>query len=221
MNQSPYYPGQSQPGFAPPPDYQQYPLPPQYQPPPPQPKKKPNKLVGIAVAFVIVIIVIAVAANGNHSNSNTGTVSTPGANTTPVSTQASTNQNQHFKVGDVVTVGSDWKATVNSITTNPGSAYEQPQKGVFVVVNISLTNISNKEQDLSSLLSFKFKASDGTEYHETFLVGTDPSPNGKVEAGGITKGDLVYDVPTSANSFTLSFAPDPFSSGQTIWDLNL
>jgi hypothetical protein len=68
------------------------------------------------------------------------------------------------------------------------------------------------------------QGSDGTAYTEAItgnLAGVSPAPDGKVEAGGVTKGDFVYDVPTSLQKFTLAFTPDIASSGQTIWDLSL
>src|SRR5947207_15816987 len=106
------------------------------------------------------IIIGTLLACGESTN-NTGT--TNGKNT-PAATPAA-----HFKVGDNVTVGSIWKATVNSITTNPGDDFSKPQKGAFVVINISLTNVSNAEQNISSLLNFNFTGPDGTEYTEAYI----------------------------------------------------
>ena len=214
----------------PPPNYQQSPnqqqygqqLPqqPMYQPPK---KKTPKLLIFAITGFVVVGLllcgIIGVAAS-RTSGSNTGTLTsgtTPGA--TAQATAPTTSQ-QHFKVGDTVTVGS-WKVVVNSFAVKTGSAYETPQKDAFVAVNISLTNTSSQEQNLSSLLSFKFKGADGTEYTETFVSTASPSPNGKVESGGTSKGDLVYDVPSDQKTFTLAFSPEVFSGGQTIWDLSL
>ena len=158
------------------------------------------------------VIIGALLACG-ASDTNTGTSTTPSANTPTTS--------KHFTVGETVKVGDTWQVVVNSVKTNAGDQFVKPTKGTFVVVNISLKNISSKEQNLSSMLGFKFKGTDGTAYNETYLTGAAPSPNGKVEAGGITRGDLVYDVPTDQKSFTLAFSPDTFSGGQTIWDVKL
>ncbi len=165
--------------------------------------------------FVAVLAIVgALLACGSSSATNTGTTtgSTPGSTAQTAS---------HFKVGDTVTVGNTWKVVVNTFATNAGGSYDAPKKGGFVVVNISLTNISKDEQNVSSLLDFKFKGTDGTEYNDIYLSTASPSPNGKVAAGDVTKGDLAYDVPTDQKAFTLSFAPDITSSGQSIWDLSL
>lgn len=158
------------------------------------------------------ILIAALLACGN-SDVNTGTTSaTPGSTATT---------NKHFAVKDTVKVGNDWEVVVNSVKTDPGSDYVKPTKGRFALVNVTLKNVSGKEQNLSSLLSFKFKDANGVSYTETILPGTAPSPNGKVEAGGKSTGDLVYDIPADQKAFTLSFDPDAFASGQTIWDITL
>lgn len=163
--------------------------------------------------FVPLCIIMAALLACGAAEANTGTTGTSTSNTPT--------QQQHFKVGDTVTVGNTWKVVVNGISTSAGTDYEKPQKGTYALVNVSLTNIGNAEQNLSSLISFKFKDSSGTVYNETILTTAAPSPNGKVAAGDVIKGDLVYDVPVDAKSFTLSFAPDIASGGQTIWDLSL
>lgn len=163
------------------------------------------------------ILIGALIACGESSTANTGTTSGPKGNT-PAPTA------KHFKVGDTVTVGTTWKVVVNSIATNPGDDFNKPQKGQYVVVDITLTNISSSEQTVSSLVNFQMRGSDGTQYTEALtgnLAGVTPAPDGKVEAGSPVKGDLVYDTATDAKSFTLSFAPDITSTGATVWDLSL
>ena len=166
--------------------------------------------------FALCIIVAALIACG-ESTSNTGSTSAPNG-ATPA--QAA----KHFKVGDTVTVGTAWKVVVNSIVANAGDQFNTPTKGTYIVVDVSLTNISSQEQTISSLANFTMRGSDGTEYTEAItgnLAGVNPPPDGKVEAGSPVKGDFVYDVPTTAKAFTLSFTPDITSAGATIWDLNV
>lgn len=160
------------------------------------------------------ILIGALIACG-ESSSNTGTTSPKG----PASTVAPAS---HFKVGDTVTVGTTWKVVVNSITSNPGDDFNKPTKGQYVVVDITLTNISNAEQNISSIANFNMRGTDGTQYTEALvgnLAGVTAPPDGKVEAGQPLKGDLVFD--TDAKAFTLSFTPDITSTGATIWDLSL
>jgi hypothetical protein len=230
-------PGYQQPPRQPYPDqpqyYQQPPTTPPYpgqryvETPPMQPtkppKKKPNKWLGVIVGVIIVIVVIAVA-NSNHGSPNTATSSTPANAATGGSTPASTQPpaNQHFHVGDQVTVGSTWKAVVSGVSTDNGGAYYGPKDGnTYLVVDISLTNLSSKEQHISSILNFTLKDSTGQKYNEGIDPNAGATLDGKVEAGGPLRGVIVYEVPLSVKSFTLAFEPDIMASGQTIWDLTL
>ena len=169
-----------------------------------------------------VLMSVLLAACGSTDN-NTGTKTSTSA---PTATPAATvGVSSHFHVGDEVTVGSTWKVVVNSIKSNPGDGQVYiPKNGVYVIVNVTLHNVSNAEQTISSFANFTMKGIDGTRYDETFasgLAGVSSAPDGKVEAGGLLKGDFIYDVPTSATKFIFAFVPDAFSGGQTLWDLSL
>jgi hypothetical protein len=79
---------------------------------------------------------------------------------------------------------------------------------------------TKQEQNVSSLLSFEIKDSAGQKYTETILSDLTP-PDGKIEAGGLMKGQMPYEVPSSQHDFVFSFQADITSSGQTIWDLHV
>jgi hypothetical protein len=163
----------------------------------------------------LTIIVGALLACGS-SDTNTGTATTPSTNQAQASSK-------HFKVGETVKVGDTWEVTANSVKTSTGEDYVKPDAGnVFLIINVTAHNISAKEQDISSLLNFKLKDSDGTEAKVGLLTtSVSPAPNGKVAAGDKSKGDLVYQVSASKKQFTLSFEADIISGGQTIWDITL
>ena len=182
----------------------------------------------------LIIIIGALLACGQTTN-NTGTaVQDSGASTGNQSSQNSTttqsNQSQavtptaapaaqHFKVGQTVKVGDTWEVTVNSVKTSQGGDFDQPKAGnTYLLVNVSLKNVSSQEQTVSSLLMFKLRDSTGQDYNETITTGAS-APDGKVEAGSPLRGTLAYEVPTSVHSFTLAFEADMLSSGQTIWDI--
>lgn len=213
-----------------PPNYQPQGQPP-YQGPPPQgypqqpppPKKKGKPWLWILIGAVVIIALCSIIANGTNTGTTT-TNSTQSANKTVAPTTAP-KTNKHFKVGEEVTVGSNWKVIANSFTANPGDGqFNVPQKGTYVILNITFTNVSASPQTLSSLLDFEMKGTDGTRYTEALvggLPGVSSSPGGTIEAGGLVKGDLVYDVPLEAKTFTFAFKPSLASRDQTIWDLTL
>jgi hypothetical protein len=226
-NQPPYQGPPSQPGMPyqqqpqgyPPNPQQPYQQPFQQQPAPQPPKKKANKVaIGCIGAIVLVVIIIIAAAAGSHGSSpNAGT--TTGTNSNPTTSTTS----QHFKVGDAVTVGSTWKAVVNSVKTDDGGQFSSALKAgdTYLVVNISLTNLSSQEQNVSSELNFTLQDSTGQKYTEGIDPNAGATLDGKVSAGSPLRGVIVYEVSASMKSFVLNFAPDLISSGQTTWDLNL
>jgi Domain of unknown function (DUF4352) len=215
-------PGSFQPMQPPPPSFQPV------QPPAPKKKRRFGNIVWIIVVIVAFFIGTAVGHGGTATTANTGTTNNnttthTGGTTTAKSTTAPATS-QSFKVGDNVTVGTTWKISVNGIATNPGDQFNTPQNGQFVVVDVTMTNISSSEQTVSSLVNFQMRGSDGTQYNETIvanLAGVSPAPDGKVEAGQPLKGDFVYDIATSVHNFTFSFTPDITSSGATVWNLSV
>jgi Domain of unknown function (DUF4352) len=111
--------------------------------------------------------------------------------------------------------------TVNSVKTSKGDQFTKPKSGnTFLVVDVTIRNASKDEQNVSSLLSFNLKDSAGQKYTETIHSDLTP-PDGKIEAGGLLKGQMPYAAPSSQHDFVFSFQADITSSGQTIWDLHI
>jgi len=169
-------------------------------------------LLTLAIVGVVALVIIACGA-ASDTASNSGTTTSGGT--------SSTTKSQHFKVGQQVKVGDTYVVTVNSVKTDAGDDVFKPKDGnTFLIVDVSVKNVSSKEQDLSSLLQFTLKDSSGQKYNET-IVSNATAPDGKIAAGDVTKGQLAYEVPAAQKSFTLAFEADIVSGGQTIWDLSV
>lgn len=167
----------------------------------------------IFLPIAVLVTIAGLIACG--SASNTGTAVTPTTKAT------STTGSQHFKVGQTVKVGESWQVTVNSAKTSQGDEFTTPTAGSqFVIVDVTLKNVSSTEQNVSSAVNFSLQDSTGQKYNETILSGKTP-PDGKVEAGTLLRGQLAYEVPTSQKKLTFNFEPDLLGSGQTVWDLNV
>ena len=166
----------------------------------------------IALFGLLAIAAAVMLACGGGTVANSGST-TSGGNSASTSSK-------HFKTGDQVKVGDTYVVTVNSVKTSQGDDVSQPKSGnTFLIVDVTLKNVSNKEQNISSLLMFTLKDATGQQYTETIVDGT-TTPDGKLEAGDVLRGQLAYEVPKSQHSFTLAFQADITSSGQTIWDLS-
>lgn len=175
----------------------------------PSPRSLTLRTLGVMAAAAMVFL-----ACGTSSTANSGT-------TTGGSGGTSTSAPKHFKVGDQVKVGSTYVVTVNSVKTSAGDDISKPKAGnTFLVVDVTLKNVSSAEQNVSSLLSFDLKDGTGQKYTETIVTGATP-PDGKIEPGDQLRGQLPYEVPASQHAFAFSFQADITSSGQTIWDLSI
>jgi hypothetical protein len=192
-------------------------MPPQQPVQPPKKKSKLWLILGIVVGAVVLCGVIgAVAANSGKSNTGTAISSSSG------STTNNTQPQQHFKVGDTVKVGTTWQAVVNSVKTDDGGQYSTLKSGdTYLVADISLTNLSNQEQNVSSLAQFTLQDTTGQKYDESIDPNAGASLDGKVEAGQPLRGIIAWEVPQAQHGYTLNFVPDLVSSGETTWDVSV
>jgi flagellar basal body-associated protein FliL len=199
---------------------------PQFMQQPPVKKSKTWLWIVLGVVAVVVLGCIGVSALAfyaakNAVNSNVSTIDTAVATTASGNTPAPSSQ--HFAVGQVVKVDDTWNVTVNSVKTSQGDQISVPKSGnTYIIIDLSMKNISAQEQDVSSLISFNLLDSTGQKYTEAITTMSDiHPPDGKVEAGAPLRGQLVYEVPLSMKNYTLSFQADITSSGQTIWDIHV
>lgn len=219
----PYYPPTQY--NTPPPYAPQYGSPggPGYMPPTP-PRKSNSRMIMIIAGIVLAILVVGGGAyalghqGGTNAtstptpaaNSNTpATGSTPAAGNTPASngvTPTSQTTTGNGKVGQAVQAGPNYAVTVNSVKTSSGDSVFSPKAGnTYLVIDVTVKNTSSSSQDVSSLINFELQDSTGQKYTEAFTdIGTPPDQTG-LAPGGLIRGQLVYEVPTSMHQFTLSY----------------
>lgn len=141
--------------------------------------------------------------------------------TTVNGTVTSAPQAKRFKVGDQVKIGL-WVVTINSATTSAGDEFDQPKNGQYLILDITFKNTDSAAQTISSIIQFQFQDSTGQKYDDqiTGLSGV-TAPDGDVQAGSQTRGQVVYDVPTSQHAFTFTFTPDIGDSTAAVWDISI
>lgn len=127
----------------------------------------------------------------------------------------------HLKVGQTVKVNATWEATLDDARTSQGQDYFTPRPGtIYLIIDVSLKNLSSSEQDVSSLAMFALKDSTGQRYTENITTFTNP-PDYKIEAGEKLKATFAYEVPPTQHRFTFTFTPDQSLVGETIWDVDV
>jgi hypothetical protein len=165
-------------------------------------------MIGVTLVAALLILACGGSSAANSGTVVTGTVPLPSVTPLP-----------RFKVGDQVKVGDTWIVTVNGVTTSDGDVFSRPAEGAtYLVIDVTLKNISAQEQGVSSFLQFSLKDQTGQQYNEA-IVDFAHAPDGKVEAADVLRGKLVYQVPTSLHQFTFAFQADITRPGQTLWDI--
>ncbi len=210
---------------------QQYQQPPQYQPPMPPPQVAPKRpksrkrlwlIIGIVVLVFIVIISIALQAGKGNQPTTTNQATQPASTSQPLQPTAKPTQPVGNTIGKAVQVGNTWVVTINSVKTSPGSEFTQPKSGnTFVVVDVTVKNISSSNQPVSSLLMFNLKDATGQQYTEAITDFTKASPDGTVTPNSLLRGQLVYEVPSTDHTFTFSFQSDFSGSDIAEWNVSV
>ena len=166
-------------------------------------------------AFAIVVVVIAVLASAGSHNSTFSAQQTTAVNQSTVVPQATT-----FSIGETATNGT-WSVTVNSVQTNKGDQIFTPASGdTFLVVDVTVSNLSSTPQLVSSVASFTLKDSTGQAYNEKFTDIGKPL-DGTIQPGDKLRGQLVYEVATSQRAFEFQFQGSLFDGNAATWNISI
>jgi hypothetical protein len=108
------------------------------------------------------------------------------------------------------------------VQTSTGSTYNQPQNSgdVFLIFSISAKNISSQTQTMSCDIECTLQDKSGLKYDSTYDydAGT-PLDDPLVISDALIKGVIVYEVPASIKTFTLTYQPDIFSNNAYVWNI--
>lgn len=176
----------------------------------------------VTIAILVGLILIAVAVSTGESDApkkvdSPVSVQNPVKATTQM-TEASKNEKNAFLLGETAEL-KNVQVTLASVTESDGSAYNKPTDGnVFVLCEFEITNNSDKEINISSMMSFNAYCDDYTcNYSLTALLekGNKNQLDGTIAAGKKFNGVIGYEVPADWNELEVHFTPD-FWSGKDI-----
>jgi len=132
-------------------------------------------------------------------------------------------QSQEVKAGGPADVEGKFIITVKKPTMSSGDASVKPQNASdqLLIFTVAIKNVSQQEQDVPGPALFILTDSSG----KTYTLVTDPSAGaalqGTVKAGKLVKGVLVFEVPKSLHTFTVSLKLTSKSQLVTIWDISV
>lgn len=124
-------------------------------------------------------------------------------------------------IGKPIVVDSIWTITVNGVKTNAGDPFSMPGAGnTFLVVDVTVKNTSTHFQDMSSGIQLVLKDSAGQQYRETITDFATP-PDDSIKFGALLRGQLAYEIPATAHTFSYYFQADSNGTDLTEWALNV
>ena len=179
---------------------------------------KNKKGAPILLGIIAVIVLIAlIASAGNDEPKKVGDVSTPTTSNTETKAPEKTEKTT-FGVGEIAEL-KDVKVALLGVTESNGVQFIAPAEGkVFVLCEFEITNDSQADVAISSMLSFKGYCDDYTcEYSLSALMakGDKNQLDGTVAPGKKMKGVIGYEVPTDWKELEVQFTPD-FWTGKEI-----
>ncbi|MCL2606043.1 MAG: DUF4352 domain-containing protein [Coriobacteriia bacterium] len=125
-----------------------------------------------------------------------------------------------FSVGDTVEAG-NFRVTVNSVRTDTGEDFFGPDEGnEFFYVDMSIENISDDEQTISSILMFTIFDEDGRQLDQALFADTQGSLDGTIAPTRTLTGEYAVEAPEGATGLELQFEGALFGGRVILFELN-
>lgn len=180
-------------------------------------KKGHPILIGVLVVFVLLAVIGASGGNDEPKKAETPAPA-QSAEATQTEQKPEAEEKSTFGVGETAEL-KGVGVTLVGVTESTGSTYNTPTDGnVFVLCEFEIANQSDKEINVSSMMSFEAYCDD---YTCTFSLGAlmekgnKNQLDGTVAAGKKFNGVVGYEVPADWQELEIIFTPD-FWSGKDI-----
>ncbi|MEE0867260.1 MAG: DUF5067 domain-containing protein [Clostridia bacterium] len=185
-------------------------------------KRKSSKGFLIGAIIFCLIVIAAVSSNNDEpkkvNNNSQATEQVDNNNKTEEKT--SDDDNNVFYVGEDAEMN-DIIVSLKDVSESHGSTFNKPADGnVFVICEFEITNNSDKEINISSMLSFEAYCDD---YACTFSLSAllekqnKNQLDGTVAPGKKFNGIVGYEVPSDWKNMEIHFTPDFWSNKDFIF----
>ena len=129
-------------------------------------------------------------------------------------------EEQAFKVGETVKLG-DIVVSLVEVTESKGSKYNKPTAGnVYLLCEFEITNNSDEELSVSSMLSFDAYCDDyacSQSISALLEKGNKAQLDGTVAVGKKMNGVIGYEVPKDWKELEIRYTPDILSSQDVVF----
>lgn len=129
-------------------------------------------------------------------------------------------ENNVFKEGDTVELN-DTVIYFMGVTQSNGSEYNKPEEGnVYILCEFEITNNSDEEITVSSILSFEAYCDDyscSSSFGALMEKGDKGQLDGTVAAGKKLKGVIGYEVPEEWKELEIHYTPDLVSGKEVVF----
>lgn len=179
--------------------------------------------------LVVVIVIAAIASAGGEDKPKKEELTTTAGGQTQ-QTQEQTQQQtaeqpkeetpEFFKIGETA-VTKKVKATITEMEKSEGDEFNKPADGhEFVLLHMTIENISNQEINVSSILSFDAYVDDNA-INENFGAQISKeganTMDGTIAAGKKLTGVLAYEVPQGWKKLEIHYKPNELSDTTIKW----
>ena len=117
----------------------------------------------------------------------------------------------------------DLHITVNGVRASLGDSVWAPEEGnYFIYVEATFTNEGDQPEVVSTLLHMEIRDDEGRSYDVDFsalAASGYASLDGEISPGGTLRGEVGYQLPTTATGLTWRFSGDIFRLGQAVFSL--
>lgn len=129
---------------------------------------------------------------------------------------------QIYHVGDTA-IMDGWQVIVHSVKALQSDGLSQPDhpNDVFLEIDVSIKNLSEREQFIAAYGDFNVQDANGQTYQNSIDFNAQDAPDGNLLPNGTIRGTLVYEVPASIKDFQVTFKPSVLSNDDIVWNLSV
>lgn len=86
----------------------------------------------------------------------------------------------------------------------------EPEYDAYLILDVTIENLSEEDNSISSLMSFTLQGSDSFDYSQSLTAKKKGNLDGDIKAGGKLRGQIAYDV-SKLDSYEFSYRNSLFS----------